>query len=222
MFARTRCIALLCTIFIAAAAWPQAKPAETAAKPQTVTLPAPQKRSAVSLEEVLAKRRSVRDFAATPLTDQELGQLLWAMQGVTDDKGHRTAPSAMARYPLEVYVATAKGVFHYLPKEHALETITDKDLRRELTSQGSMSAPAVFLVTADFARMGQRAGDRGKNFVFVEAGHVAQNLLLQATAMRLAGVPVGGFTDEQVKKALPALPYETIYLLPIGHPKTGS
>ncbi len=222
MFARTRCIALICTLFIALTALPQAKPPEPAAKPQTVTLPAPQKKGAVSLEEALAKRRSVREFAATPLTDQELGQLLWAMQGITDEKGHRTAPSAMARYPLEIYVATAKGVFHYLPKGHALEVVTDKDLRRELTSQASMSAPAVFIVTAELARMGQRAGDRGKAYVYVEAGHVAQNLLLQATAMGLVGVPVGGFTDEQVKNALPGLPYETVYLLPIGHPKGGS
>ena len=86
-----------------------------------------------------------------------------------------------------------------------------------------MSAPAVFIVTAEFARMGQRAGDRGKLYVYVEAGHVAQNLLLQATAMGLVGVPVGGFTDEQVKKALPVpAQHEPVYLLPIGHPKAGS
>ncbi len=86
------------------------------AGPQEVTLPAPETQGGMSLNEALSRRRSVRGFDAKALDQQQLGQLLWAAQGITDPAtGHRAAPSAMAIYPLTVYVCTADGVFAYDP-----------------------------------------------------------------------------------------------------------
>ncbi len=83
-------------------------------QPEVITpLPRPALAGTMSLEETLVQRRSVREFKATPLTPAEIGQLLWAAQGITHERGYRTAPSAGALYPLEVYVATPDGVFHY-------------------------------------------------------------------------------------------------------------
>lgn len=219
MFSKTCCAALFCLVLAAPAAISQTKP-EAQTQAPAVALPAPQQKGAMSLEEALSRRRSTREFAPTALTDKELGQLLWAAQGITSPDGKRTAPSAMARYPLEIYVATAKGLFHYEPKGHALERVTERDLRKELASQPAVqNAPAVFIVTAEFARLG-RAGERAKQYAYIEAGHAAQNLLLQAVALGLAGVPVGGFNDEQLRKALPVPEqHEPLYLLPVGHPK---
>ncbi|MDY7040425.1 MAG: nitroreductase family protein, partial [Chloroflexota bacterium] len=85
---------------------------------EEIALPTPALRGEMSLEETLTSRHSVRSFTADPLTLAEIGQLLWAAQGITRDWGARTAPSAGALYPLEVYVATAEGLYHYVPQGH--------------------------------------------------------------------------------------------------------
>jgi SagB-type dehydrogenase family enzyme len=170
---------------------------------------------------VLATRRSIRSFAPTQLTQQELAQLLWAAQGITDDKGHRTAPSARAQYFLHLYVATPDGLFEYLPATHVLQKLSGKDLRASLSTQKTVTdAPAVFLIAGETLRATQNNSETGLRWVYLEAGHAAQNLLLQATALGLGAVPVGGIQPPQIAEAA-SLPSSqaAVYLIPVGHPK---
>jgi len=189
-------------------------------------LPAPVQAGRMPLEQAIRLRRSVRTFTAEPLTLQQIGQLCWAGQGITDpQRGFRSAPSAGALYPIELYIVTADGVDHYLPKEHALERHLAGDVRGALRSaalgqEAITRAPACVVVTAVVERTARKYGPRAERYCFLEAGHVAQNILLQATALGLAGVPMGAFEDEQVAAVL-KLPKGTrvLYLMPIGHPR---
>ena len=191
-----------------------------------IALPAPLRSGRVSLEEALTRRRSVREFDRRALSEQQLGQLLWAAQGITHGDGLRTAPSAGALYPLELYVATPEGVFHYDPRKHQLQRIFRADVRPELwraaLEQNQLrDAGAVFVIAAVFDRTARKYGPaRAPRYVHMEAGHAAQNLLLQAAALNLGAVPVGAFHDEQVQKVL-TLPkdHEPMYLIPVGHPR---
>jgi SagB-type dehydrogenase family enzyme len=177
------------------------------------------------LEEALSQRRSVREYAGAALSDSLLSQLLWAAQGISGSAGLRTAPSAGALYPLELYLVTARGVFHYEPVGHALTGWRPGDRRDQLQtgSLGQMTlrvAPAVFVFTAVYARTEGKYGARGTRYVHLEVGHAAQNLLLEAAALGLAAVPVGAFREEVVQQAL-ELPgdHQPIYLVPVGHPR---
>jgi SagB-type dehydrogenase family enzyme len=190
------------------------------------TLPPPVTKGTKSLEEVLAARRSVRQFQPTPLTIEQIGQLCWAAQGVTEPtRGLRTAPSAMAKYPLELYVATADGVSHYVPATHTLQPQADPDAWAVVQASSSRQpsahlAPAVFIVAADASRFGARfGGDLTKHFADLETGHATQNLLLQAVALGLGAVPVAGFDKAAVSAAI-HLPegQSIVYLIPVGVP----
>jgi SagB-type dehydrogenase family enzyme len=188
-------------------------------------LPAPVLKGKLSLEETLNGRESVRSFSTRPLTKKELSQLLWAMQGTTRSWGARTAPSAGALFPLEIYVAFKEGVFHYSPREHRLVRVSEKDLRdilaRAALGQGCVrEAPAVFVISGVYERTARKYGNRAERYVKMEAGHAGQNLLLQAAALGLGAVPVGAFEDEQVKQALHLPPdHEPLYLIPVGGKK---
>jgi len=193
--------------------------------PEAVALPAAAKSSKVSLEDALAVRRSLRDFQPQPLTAEQLGQLCWSAQGISDPaRGYRTCPSAGALYPLELYVVTAEGVDHYLPASHALERLADGDLRSALMGAALGQrcvgrAPATFVIAADVSRTERKYGRRARRYVLMEVGHAGQNLLLQATALGLGAVPVGAFEDQAVADLLP-LPasQEVLYLIPVGVP----
>jgi len=192
---------------------------------ETIKLPPPRMESETSLEEALASRRSVRSFTNEDLTLEEISQLCWAAQGITrKDRGFRTAPSAGALYPLELYLVTPGGAYHYLPSSHSLEVVSDSDLRSELgdaaLKQSSVYAgKCVFVVTAVYARTGKKYGDRARQYVHMEVGHAAQNMLLQAVALGLGGVPIGAFYDDQVAEVL-SLPedHEPLMIIPVGHP----
>jgi SagB-type dehydrogenase family enzyme len=190
-----------------------------------ISLPKPFRHGTMSLEEALATRRSAREFQATSLTPSQLSQLLWAAQGITDRKGLRTAPSAGALYPLEIYVALPSGLHHYDPARHRLELRVDGDARpalhrAALRQPAVLKAPGVFVVTAVPARTRVKYGQRVERYVSLEAGHAAQNLLLEATALGLAGVPVGAFEDARVREALAlGRGEEPLYLIPIGEPR---
>ncbi len=197
----------------------QAQNAISTAPADTVSLPAPTTTGGMALTDALAKRRSTRAFAATALTQPEISQLFWAAQGITDDKGHRTAPSARAKYYLTLYVATADGLFQYVPDGHKLRKLSSSDLRSKLSPQPSVSAaPAVFIVAGDYSRANDMP--QAQRWVDLEAGHATQNLLLQATALNLAGVSAGGIDPAEIMK-IASLPKssEPIYLVPIGHAK---
>ncbi len=192
---------------------------------QTIQLPTPRLKGTLTLEEALLQRRSVREFTEEQLSLAEIGQLLWAAQGITNPAGYRTAPSAGALYPLEVYVITQEGTYHYLPQGHHLSTHLQGDLRPELHAaalqqDAVLNAPAVFIITAVYERTEKKYGkERSPRYVQLEAGHAAQNLLLQATALDLGAVPIGAFDDDKVKEAL-SLPadQQPLYLIPVGHP----
>ena len=193
-----------------------------------IKLPKPKYNSDVSLEESLVKRRSVRNYTGELLTLEEVSQLLWAAQGTTSDRGGRTAPSAGALYPLEVYVIVGDvqdltiGIYLYKPKKHELVMISDKDVRQQLTGaalgQSSVKNGAIDLVfTAVYQRTTVKYGDRGIKYVHMEIGHAAQNVCLQAAAMDLGAVTIGAFNDHEVSKIL-NLPKdeEPLYIIPVG------
>jgi SagB-type dehydrogenase family enzyme len=189
-------------------------------------LPAPELKGRMSLEQALAVRRSVREFTRQTLTERELSQLLWAAQGITRADGLRTAPSAGALYPLEVWVATASGFYHYEPHKHRLTQHLERDLRPEiyrvaLMQEAILQAPAVFVIAAVYQRTARKYGEqRTPRYVPMEAGHSAQNLLLEAVALGLGGVVIGAFNDSEVERVL-SLPAEQkpLYLIPVGHPR---
>lgn len=218
---------LLGTLLLAALACrPAAGPAAQTGEPGGVTpLPPPALAGQMSLETALGQRRSVREFKARPLTSAELGQLLWAAQGMTGPRGYRTAPSAGALYPLEVYVATVDGLFHYEVDRHALAVVGRSDVRTALYQAALRQvavgrAPAVFVIAAVYERTVTKYGaERSPRYVHLEAGHAAQNLLLQAVALGLGAVPIGAFDDAGVQQAL-GLPQEEqpLYLIPVGEP----
>ena len=191
-------------------------------------LPEPSYDSGVSLERSLLERRSVRSYRDEPLTLQEISRLLWAAQGITDPGGLRTAPSAGALYPLEVYVVAGDvpdlppGVYRYRADGHELIKIAGDDRRAELAhaalSQSCVAeGAAAFIFTAVYSRTTGKYGERGIRYVHIEAGHAAQNLLLEATAMGLGAVPVGAFDDGDVAELLNLPDNESpLYIIPVG------
>ena len=215
---------LVCVALSPACRSPQPTDAQQAG--ERIDLPAPRTESDVSLEEAIAARRSVRSFSDEPLTWDEISQLAWAAQGVTDEqRGFRAAPSAGALYPLEMYLVTAEGLFHYSPAGHAVEKLSGEDLRGALSGVALnqtcvAQAPMDVVLAAVYARTRGKYGDRAERYVHIEAGHVGQNILLQAVALGLGGVPVGAFDDDVVGQVLD-LPedHEPVYIVPVGRPK---
>lgn len=190
---------------------------------ERIDLPMPDVSGGGSLTHALARRRSVRAYGPRPLDIADISQLLWAAQGVTSSAGQRTAPSAGALYPLELYLVTQSGCYHYDPSRHQLEVLDEDDVRAELSraalSQEAVEqAPAVFVVAAVYRRTEEKYGERAERYVKLEAGHAAQNLLLQAFSLGLGAVPIGAFHDDRVQDVLD-LPsdHEPLYLIPVGH-----
>lgn len=192
-------------------------------------LPPPRTKGELSLEEVLAKRRSIREFRDRVLTDGELSQLLWAAQGITDREGDRAAPSAGALFPLELYVAKSDGFFHYRPEDHTLQCLATDDprpvlCRAALDQEMLEQAPATFVLAAVYERTARKYGrTRSPRYVHMEAGHAAQNLLLEAVALGLGAVLVGAFEDEEIQSVL-SLPrdHRPLYLIPVGPARRGN
>ena len=190
---------------------------------KVIQLPEPASDGGMSVEAALAKRESVRHFTSVPLTLSLLSQILWAAQGITRDWGGRTAPSAGALYPLELYLALLDGFFHYIPRNHQLMHISDGNFIEDLAAvalgqQCIRESSAVVVIAAVYKRIEQKYGRRGERYAKVEAGHAAQNILLQAVSQGIGAVPVGAFYDEDVRKVL-SLPsdHEPLYLIPLGH-----
>jgi SagB-type dehydrogenase family enzyme len=208
-----------------------------------IRLPAPQHTSATSVEQALTERHSVRQFAEESVTLKEMGQLLWAAQGVTRPQeerpshwppewqwmgGRRTAPSAGALYPLEVYLVAGNvegidaGLYRYVPLEHALEPVSTGDMREALTEvslrQAAIAgAPAVLVVAAVYQRVAVKYEERGTRYARIEVGAVAQSVYLQAGALDLGTVLIGAFRDAEVKDVL-GLPadHEPLAIMPVG------
>ncbi|MCE5314706.1 MAG: SagB/ThcOx family dehydrogenase [Armatimonadota bacterium] len=191
------CVLAILTLCCCAHASDDAKANQT-----TIALPSVQTDSKVTVEQAILQRRSVRTYSSEPVSLQQVSQLLWAAQGITDPAtGHRTAPSAMATYPLTVYLVAANvkdlpaGIYEYIPDGHKLKSIKQGDQRTNIGSQPQMtSAPMLLVYIADYKLTGDKFGlDKAKEFACIEAGHSAQNVLLEEIAQGLIGVGMAGF-----------------------------
>jgi SagB-type dehydrogenase family enzyme len=195
-----------------------------------ISLPAPDLTGEVSVERALASRRSVRAFAARPLPLSSVSQLLWAAQGITHPTGLRTAPSAGALYPLELYLVAGRvsdlkaGVYRYDPGAHRLVMVRPVDARAHvaraaLGQRWIASAPATLVISAVYQRTERKYRERARRYVHLEAGHAAQSVYLQAAALGLGTTVVGAFQDGALARHLNLRTEEKpLALLPIGEP----
>ena len=219
-----------------------------------IPLPEPRLDGPASVEQALSQRRSIRRYARSSLRLADLGQLLWAAQGITRPMeesppgfswewrgGMRTAPSAGALYPLELYAVVGdveeleSGVYQYLPVEHALARVASPDAvpvfgaddRRETLSGAALrqlairNAPAVLVLAGVVERTATKYGDRAERYVHIEVGAAAQNVYLECESLELGTVFIGAFDDEAVAGVLGLPGDERVYgMMPIGHPAT--
>ncbi len=221
----------LLLLYIATGALAHANGIVNTMKPETIKLPAPAQKSDTSIEEAMLKRRSVRRYKNATLTLAEISQLLWAAQGVTSLDGLRTAPSAGALYPLEVYLVAGNvdglpaGVYNYRTNSHELKKITDGDKRTELSKAALSQAPvknaaAVIVISAVYERITGKYGERGIQYTHIETGHAGQNVQLQAVSLDLATVVIGAFHEDAVKEVLHISAMEQpLYIIPVGRMK---
>jgi SagB-type dehydrogenase family enzyme len=195
-------------------------------------LPQPKKEGTVSVEQAIQQRRTVRAFAAKSLELDQLSQLLWSAQGVTGGRGFkRAAPSAGALYPMDLYAAIGPqsvrlmeaGVYHYDPAGHRLARIGDRDMRSDIARAALFQmwmaeAPLNFVITAAYHRVSGKYGERGVQYAMIEAGHVGQNLFLQAEALGLKAGIVGAFHDSRLAEVL-VLPdrHDPLLIMPVGY-----
>ena len=181
---------------------------------EIIQLPEPKYKSNTSIEEALLKRRSVRDYKPEPLSIAEVSQILWAAQGITDDIDRlRTAPSAGALYPLEIYLVAANvkdlsaGIYKYNPQSHSIKKILEGDKRTEISNaslrqESIESSSALVVISAIYERTSVKYGKRTERYVNMEVGHVGQNIYLKAVSLGLGTVMIGAFEDDKLKKAL--------------------
>jgi SagB-type dehydrogenase family enzyme len=214
--------------------WPKSYTSETRAVISTVKLPNPQITGSTSVEQAINDRRSVRRYTSQSLTLQDVSQLMWAAQGITNTTtGFRAAPSAGATYPLEIYILVGngsvnglnKGLYHYNPYNNTLEQILGNDARPALSQAANgqpwvEQAPVDIIITGNYQKMIDKYKDEtlSTRFVNMEAGHVGENIYLEAEARGLVTVALGSFKDDQVHQVLTIPANEnTLYIFPVGH-----
>ncbi|MCF7884941.1 MAG: SagB/ThcOx family dehydrogenase [Candidatus Marinimicrobia bacterium] len=209
---------------------------------KTIDLPAPQYNSTTSVEEALKNRRSIRSFHDAPLKLEHLAQILWAAYGITQKVdsgpnylrgGLRTAPSAGALYPLEIYVVCGDvekltaGIYKYNSENHTLKYIAAKDDKMSQLSKAALgqshvkNAAANLVYSAIFERTTRKYGQRGKNrYVCMDLGHSAENVYLQAYSLGIGTCAVGAFNDKSVREVMNLPEKETpLYIMPLGYIK---
>jgi SagB-type dehydrogenase family enzyme len=195
-------------------------------------LPDPVLDGEVSLERTIHTRRTVRSFRSRALSLQQLSQVLWAAQGITETGGFkRAAPSAGALYPMDVYGVIGKeciekltpGVYHYTPTGHTLSLIQEGDARRTLAEASlwqvwMAEAPLNLVITAEYSRITIKYGQRGVRYAMIEAGHIGQNIFLQCQAMGLEAGIVGAFDDSKVIQVMGIKKtHEPLLIMPVGY-----
>lgn len=202
---------------------------------RTVRLPSPCPPVRSSLTEVLSLRRSVREYSSRPLLLPEISFLLWAATGVQRvENGHvfRTAPSAGALYPIDTYVFAhgveelEHGLYHYGVQGHLLEEVARGNFRGELAEAALFQefcseAPAVLVWTSVFPRSKWKYRQRAYRYVYLDAGHIAQNLALAAVGLGLGSCQVAAFFDDEMNALLgvDGVEESVIYLSAVGHPR---
>jgi SagB-type dehydrogenase family enzyme len=224
---------LIVVIFVAIMYYQYRKANMDLQKPlgQTIKLPQPIYDSNTSIEETLLARRSIRSYRQAHLSLSDISQLLWAAQGITHPGGYRTAPSAGALYPLELYLLAGNindfppGLYKYIPDDHMILQMYSGDRRAELSQaalnqEAIMDAPAIIIISAVYKRTTIKYGERGIQYVHMEVGHTAQNIYLQAASLGLGTVFIGAFDNMQVKNALDMMEAEEpLGIMPVGYPK---
>lgn len=202
---------------------------DTANLPVKVKLPEPEASGMSRIEELIAKRRSIRIYKDKKLSETVISRLLWAAQGISSEGGLRTSPSAGALYPLEIHVVIGvggelePGVYRYIPESHNLSREISGDVREKLSKAALFqtmirNAPVSLVISAIYARITGKYGNRGFRYAHMEAGHAAQNVCLLGVELGIGTCTIGAFEDEEVKKVL-KLPVneEPLYILPMGY-----
>jgi len=196
-------------------------------------LPPPVQEGGRGIWSVLLERSSTRDYSTDPIALEKVSQLLWASQGITREGGEwqfRTAPSAGALYPIETYLGVnrvhglAPGLYHYEVRNHRLAFLREDDLigtalaRAALGQTICQRAALVFVWTAVIARSVRKYGERAYRYIYMDAGHVAQNLYLAAAGLNLGCCAVGAFFDDEVNAVLDLDGREetAVYLATVG------
>jgi SagB-type dehydrogenase family enzyme len=208
------------------------KPYPNILKEADMKLPQPHTIGQVSLEEAIKRRRTIRSFSSASLTLDQLSQLLWAAQGITEERGFkRAAASGGALYPMDIYAVVGRaaveglqpGIYHYEPEGHTISLLLEGDLR-EYLARASLHqmwmarAPLNLVVTAEYSRITSKYGERGVRYALMEAGHVSQNIFLQAEALGLGAGIVGAFHDDEVIQVMKILQsHEPLLIMPVGN-----
>jgi len=197
-----------------------------------MNLPKPRLIGDVSVEQAIKHRRTIRSYLSKPLTLEQLSQVFWAAQGITEDRGFkRSAPSGGALYPMDIYGVVgdngverlAAGIYHYDPHQHAVLLITEGDLRKDvarssLSQMWMASAPINVVITSEYRRITGKYGSRGERYAMIEAGHVGQNIFLQAEALGLRAGIVGAFHDKDVIRVMNIKrSHEPLLIFPVGY-----
>jgi protease I len=186
----------------------------------------PRSTGPLSFEQALTNQRIVRKFTNQPLKNNDIGQLAWAAMNITETQNALPTASLTTEQssPIELYFATQDGVFVYQPKQHSLEQTDQQDIRNALTTAASMQqavldAPCDAIVAGSVKRLAEQFQNDARKYMLLLAGHVAQNLQLQAVCMGLGSVTIGGFNTRSVSKAC-KLPreLEPLYIISVGYP----
>lgn len=185
--------------------------------------------SNTSIEEALLHRRSIRNYRDEPLKLQEISQILWAAQGITDKTyGFRTAPSAGALYPVEIYLVSGNvedvpaGIYKYKPHDHAIKKLIGGDKRNDISNaalrqNAITNSSAIIIISAAYERTAVKYGDRTERYVHIEVGHVGQNIYLQSFSLGIGSVMIGAFKDSALKKVLQIPDKEhPLAIMPLG------
>lgn len=201
---------------------------------QKIELPKPNNIKTETFNYAILNRRSIRNFSKKSLSKEQLSYLIWASTGLQRKEGnfdYRTAPSAGALYPIETYIVInnvkniEQGVYHYNIKSHHLEEIKKGDYRSvikeaALDQHMCYHAAAVFIWTAIFNRSKCKYGQRAYRYIYLDAGHIAENLALSATSINLGTCQIAALYDDEVNQIIDidGLTESTIYLTVVGVP----
>lgn len=171
---------------------------------------------------VFNDRKSDREFATTPIKEQDLSDLLWAANGINRPDGKRTAPSAMNRQEVDIYVILPEGAYHYDAAKHQLTLIAEGDHRAAVAAsqEFAKTAPLCLVLASDLARLGDASSEQVKLMGAVDAGIVNQNINLACTALGLVTVPRATMDHATLKQVLKLSDSQLLLMNnPVGYPK---
>lgn len=202
---------------------------------KTIQLPGQLQKETIHFAEVLTRRKSIRAFSTQPLTSVDLGFLLWASTGIQrSEHGYefRTAPSAGALYPVETYIAANNvenvdsGIYHYNIRNHQLEELKAGDFGGDLAhaaldQEMCATASVVFIWTAVFRRSKWKYKQRAYRYIYLDAGHIAENLALATASIKCGSCQIGAFFDDEINSivGIDGTEESAICLSVVGHPK---